>query len=504
MIPGEVREAQWLQLSNLIAERMGLHFPRERWDDLQRGLAGAAQEFGFADAGACVSWLMSAPPTQAQIEVLASHLTVGETYFYRDTKTLEALAQNILPDLIRARRGREQRLRFWSAACCSGEEPYSLAILLHRLLPDMADWRVTITATDINPRFLHKAVAGKYGEWSFRNAPPWLKARYFDRTADGRYTIVPEIGKMVTFAHLNLVEDVYPSLATDTNAMDIIFCRNVMMYFTPPQRNKLLGKLHHALVDGGWLAVSPSETSHTLFPQFVPVNFPGAIFYQKSDARPSTEQRPTPAPCSAIAAVFAPAIEPPSPSTPAVLSAKTRPLAPANRPAAAESEATAAVAAELLYQQNRYAEAADTMVASLTRHAPDREAFSLLARALANQGKLADALTWCERWIDADKIDPAGHYLRAVVLLEQGDPQQARVCLQRALYLDPDFVLAHFALGNLARSRGKSGESNKHFDNTLKLLRAYRSDDLLPESDGLTAGRLTETLTAITGSGMSP
>jgi chemotaxis protein methyltransferase CheR len=101
MIPGEVREAQWLQLSNLIAERMGLHFPRERWDDLQRGLAGAAQEFGFADAGACVSWLMSAPRTQAQIEVLASHLTVGETYFYRDTKTLEALAQNILPDLIR-------------------------------------------------------------------------------------------------------------------------------------------------------------------------------------------------------------------------------------------------------------------------------------------------------------------------------------------------------------------------------------------------------------------
>ena len=382
MILGEVREAQWSQLSNLIAERMGLHFPRERWDDLQRGLAGAAQEFGFADAAACVGWLMSAPPTKAQIEVLASHLTIGETYFYRDKQTLEALAQNILPDLIRARRGREQRLRFWSAACCSGEEPYSLAILLHRLLPDLADWRVTITATDINPRFLHKAVAGIYGEWSFRNAPPWLKERYFDRTADGRYAIVPEIGKMVTFAHLNLVEDVYPSLATDTNAMDLIFCRNVMMYFTPPQMGKLLGNLHHALVDGGWLAVSPSEASHALFPQFVSVNFPGAIFYQKSDATPGTEQPWTRAPRSEIAAVVAPAIETPSPSTPAVLSAKTRPLAPANRPAAAESEATAAAAAELLYQQGRYAEAADTLVASFARHAPDPQAFSC----------------WRERW----------------------------------------------------------------------------------------------------------
>jgi len=503
MILGEIREAQWSQLSNLIAERIGLHFPRERWDDLQRGLAGAAQEFGFADAGACVSWLMSAPPTKAQIAVLASHLTVGETYFYRDKKTLEALAQNILPDLIRARRGREQRLRFWSAACCSGEEPYSLAILLHRLLPDLADWRVTITATDINPRFLHKAAAGIYGEWSFRNAPPWLKARYFDRTADGRYAIVPEIGKMVSFAHLNLVEDIYPSLATDTNAMDVIFCRNVMMYFTPPQMGKLLGNLHHALVDGGWLAVSPSEAPHAIFPQFGPVNFPGAIFYQKCDTSPRTEQRPTPAPHGEIVGVVAPAIETRLPPTPLVWPTETRPVAAANTTAAAETELTPAGAAQLLYQQGRYAEAADTLTASFACCAPYPQAFSLLARALANQGKLSDALSWCERWIDADKVDPAGHYLRAVVLLEQGDPEQARISLQRALYLHPDFVLAHFALGNLARSGGKSGESERHFANTLKLLCAYQPDDLLPESDGLTAGRLTETLTAITGPGMS-
>src|SRR5664280_3101917 len=90
-----VSEAQWSQLSAFIAERMGLHFPRERWDDLQRGLAGAAQEFGFEDAAACVGWLLSAPPTKAQLQVLASYLTIGETYFFRDKQTLEALAENI-------------------------------------------------------------------------------------------------------------------------------------------------------------------------------------------------------------------------------------------------------------------------------------------------------------------------------------------------------------------------------------------------------------------------
>jgi len=500
----EVREAQLSELKEFIAERIGLHFPRERWGELQRGLAGAAQEFGFQDAAACVGWLLSAPPTKAQLQVLASHLTIGESYFFRDKQTLEALAENILPELIRARRGREQRLRIWSAACCTGEEPYSLAILLHRRLPDLRDWHVTITATDINARFLHKAAAGTYGEWSFRNAPAGLKERYFNRTADGRFAIAPEIKKLVTFAHLNLVDDVYPSLTTDTNAMDVIFCRNVLMYFAPLQITKVIGKLHHSLVEEGWLAVSPSEASHALFTQFVTVSFPGAILYQKSNGPPRTEQRCEPAPLSEIAGFVAPAIETHSPWTAsgaASLPTESESAAPTEELAPVATPLESSAVAELLYQQGRYAEAADTLVASFARHAPDPRAFSLLARALANQGQLTNALAWCDRWIAADKLDPAGHYLRAVVLLERGEPEQTRVSLQRALYLHPDFVLAHFALGNLARSRGKTSEAEKHFSNALHSLRHYQPDDLLPESDGLTAGRLTETLTSITDSG---
>jgi chemotaxis protein methyltransferase CheR len=497
-----VPEAQWSRLSEVIAETTGLHFPRERWDDLQRGLAGAAQEFGFEDAAACVGRLLSAPPTKAQLQVLASHLTIGETYFFRDKQTLEALAENILPELIRARRGHEQRLRIWSAACCSGEEPYSLAILLHQSLPDLRDWQVTITATDINARFLHKAAAGIYGEWSFRNAPAGLKERYFNRTADGRYAIVPEIKKLVTFAYLNLVEDVYPSLATDTNAMDLIFCRNVLMYFAPPQVRKVIGNLRRTLVEGGWLVVSPSEASHALFPQFVSVNFPGAIFYQRSNATPRTEQRRTPTPLSDIADFGARAIETPLSWAPPALPAQPSP-APED-PAQAETSSAPYAVAESFYHQGRYAEAVDTLVASFARHAPGPQAFSLLARALANQGKLADALAWCDRWIAADKLDPAGHYLRAVVLLERGDPEQARSSLQRAVYLHPDFVLAHFTSGNLARSRGKAGEADKYFANALRLLRGHEPNDLLPESDGLTAGRLTEFITSMTTMGSSP
>jgi len=491
-----VDDAQWSQLSAFIAQRMGLHFPRERWDDLQRSFAGAALEFGFENTAACIRWLLSAPLSKAQLQVLARHFTIGETYFFRDKQTLDALAETILPELIRSRRGREQRLRLWSAGCCSGEEPYSLAILLHQLLPDLHDWQVTITATDINTCFLQKAVAGIYGEWSFRNAPAGLKERYFKRTAEGRYAILPEIRKLVNFTQLNLVEDAYPSLVTDTNAMDLIFCRNVLMYFTPPQIHKVIRMLRHALVDDGWLVVSPSEASKALFPRFINVNFPGAILFQKSDAAPQTD--PVCLASPPLPALVVPEIETSLPAVPLPTRVAAEPAPLPEAPVVAEAPRGPLACAETLYQQGRYAEVTDTLLAALAGQPPDPATFSLLAHALANQGRLADALAWCDRWIAIDKLNPTGHYLRAVVQLEQGDTEQARAALQRAIYLLPDFVLAHFALGNLARHHGKSDEAARHFTNTLHLLRGHQPNDLLPESEGLSAGRLAEIVTSMT------
>lgn len=500
MTGSEVRPAQWSQLSELVAGTMGLHFPRERWDDLKRGLVGAAQEFGFEeDTAACMDWLLSAPPTQAQLQVMASHLTVGETYFFRDPQILQALSSSILPDLIRRKRGREQRLRIWSAACCSGEEPYSLAILLHQLLPDLQDWDVTITASDINVRFLHKAVEGLYGEWSFRDAPAWLKQRYFNRCADGRYAVVPGVRKLVNFACLNLVEDAYPSLATHTHAMDMIFCRNVLMYFTPPQAAKVVGKLSHALVEGGWLAVSPTEASQVLRPPFNAVNFPGAVLFQKSNVSSRAQPIQTavvPAPEFAMVAL--------EKSWPDVAPVAAVCAAQQQEPVSAEPLHSPLAGAQMLYAQGRYDEAADTLLAALAQRAPEPALLRLLARALANQGRLTDGLAWCERWIAADKLDPAGHYLHATILLERGDPEQARASLQRAVYLQADFVLAHFSLGHLARGQGNTAAADRHFTNALHLLQRCQPGDLLPESDGLTAGRLAETITALSTSASMP
>jgi chemotaxis protein methyltransferase CheR len=459
----------WSRLSTFIAEKTGLHFPADRRPDLQRGLMEAAAEFGFAEASTCADWLLSAHLTAPQLHTLASHLTIGETYFFRERQAFDALAKRILPELIRRRRGHEQRLRLWSAACSTGEEPYSLAILLHELLPDWRDWQVTILATDINPRFLQKAVAGVYGEWSFRGSPPPFKERYFTRTADRRFTVVPEIRKSVSFAQLNLAADGFPSVATDTQAMDVILCRNLLIYFTPPQARKLVENLRHALLDNGWLVVSPSECSQILFSQFVAMNFPGAILYRKSDPDNRTSAAWTAAAWTV----------PPAQPLEARIEEHPTPTATLADPCAAP----------------------DTPGPSADAPAPS--AFSLRARALADQGKLTEALAWSERWVAADKLDAAAHYLHAMILQELGEPVAARRSLQRAVYLQPDFVLAHFALGNGARGGAQSPEAHKHFENALRLLRGRPVDEVVPESDGLTAGGLMEMIAALSSRGPS-
>jgi chemotaxis protein methyltransferase CheR len=235
-----------------VARHLGLHFPESRRADLERGIRSATVEFGFDDPQACMRWLMSAPLSQSQAEVLASHLTVGETYFFREKRVFEALEHRLLADLIASRSHGERRLRIWSAGCSTGEEPYSVAILLKEMVPDLDRWNVTILGTDINARALGKASDGVYGEWSFRGMAAGPREKY-TRKVGARYALRPDVARMVTFAYHNLVEDAYPSVANNTNAMDVILCCNVLMYFTREVAQRVVDGLRNALVDGGWL-----------------------------------------------------------------------------------------------------------------------------------------------------------------------------------------------------------------------------------------------------------
>lgn len=499
------------QLQQFVSTHMGLHFAEERWADLERGLIAAAAEFGQPNAEACAAWLLAAPLTRAQIEVLASHLTIGETYFFRDPECFAALEQRVLPELIRSRAGRQQRLRLWSAGCCSGEEAYSLAIVLTRVLPDLADWEITLLATDINPRALHKAATGVFGEWSFRNAAPGFKERYFQRRDERTYEIRPELRRMVTFSYLNLAHATYPSLATNTNAMDLICCRNVLMYFEPEVLRRATANLYRSLADGGWLLAAACEVSHANFPDFATEHFPGAIFYRKPAAPgaasaallPSAPQR---APSPLLGTEANRSVEPPAPLLVPQQQSKSLPpppqplpalLPPPPAPQPAAPARAAFAQAQGLFEAGRYAEAGRVLAELAANAPPDARTLALWAHVCANEGKLTEARRLCEAALEQDKLNAALHYLRASVVQEQGELMEAAAAFQRALFLDPNFVLAHFGLGNLARRLGRTGEERRHFANARHLLHRLPAGEVLPESDGLTAGRLTEVIQSL-------
>lgn len=456
--------------SAFLAARMGLHFPPSRWADLERGLTAAAADFGLAGPESCIRRLMSAPLQRQQVETLASHLTVGETYFFRDPAVFAALEQHVLPALIAAGRDQGRRLRLWSAGCCTGEEAYSLAIVLDRLIPDLDDWRITLLATDINPQFLARARLGTYREWSFRNAPGWLKPGYFTPADGGAHTLASRIRRLVSFDYLNLVDDAYPSLASNTNGMDLILCRNVLMYFAEDTMHSIVGKLQRCLAGGGWLVPSPTEGGAALQAGLSAVELAGTLLYRK----PASPGR---APHAAPAWDTPPAPLPAAPAT----------SPPDTAPPVASAGDTLAAQARACYSRGAYAQ----VVALLSAAAPsDAQGLALAARACANQGRLDEARRWCERAVGADKSAAELRYLLAAILAEQGEIPAAIGGFRQALYLDPDFVLAHFALGHLYRRIGQATRAGQHFANTRRLLADTPADAALPQADGLTASRL--------------
>jgi chemotaxis protein methyltransferase CheR len=332
--------------------------------------------------------------------------------------------------------------------------------------------------------------------------PAGVKERYFAKKPNGRFEIVPEVKRIVTFSYLNLTEDSYPSLLSNTNAMDLIFCRNVLMYFGWKRVKQVVHKFHLSLLDGGWLIVSPCETSHVLYRQFVAVNFPDAILYKKDSEQITAGSHHR---LEVPAQVSLESISPlsfraePEPRIRIVEPLKESLALDSAEPKSPESEPALYSKCQLLYEQGFYEQAAEMLSTLVARDTSDGKAASLLARIYANQGKLAEASRCSEQAVVADRLNPACYILHATILQEQGAILEARQALQRALYLEPDLVVAHFALGNIARRQDKVLEAARHFNNVKTLLSAYPPEQVLPEFEGMTAGRLIEIICSTAG-----
>jgi len=482
---------------DLVREVSGLELPQARGSDLQRAVGRALAATGLGDPEALYRHLRG-PAGRAALELFVADLTVGETHFFRNRPQFEALERHILPELIDRHRDR-RRLRLWSAACSTGEEPYSLAILVDRLLPDRAGWDVRILATDINRAALERARTGRYGAWSFREVPDEVAA-YFVRRGTG-VEVAAHIRDAVSFAYLNLAEDRWPSVVTQTVDLDLVLCRNVLLYFGDELTRRVAAKLHGALADGGWLLVAPAELSQDVFRRFAVCNLGGAVAYRKL-AAPAATPAPTRAPGLAGApSPGAPEPHPPgsgaparegSPgperAAPAVHSPQERAAPGVHTPAAADAVEEAVAA----WRAGRTEEALGRLEALAEADSDDGRAPLLAARIHLDRLELDQAERWASVACQRTPLSAPAHHLRGLALQEAGRLDDALAALRRSVFLDPGSVLAQVALADLLDRQGEPARARSALRAAAALLGDGDPAEPVPGHDELTVGRVRE------------
>ncbi len=462
----EISDELYALFRDLLLNRAGLHYPERKRSDLAYGLHHAAEARGYASIAEM--YIESQAGGEAWDHLIA-HLTIGETYFFRNTAQFDALRQHVFPEII-ARRAGIHSLRIWSAGCATGEEPYSLAMLIQDMLGENESWSVTILATDINTDFLARAREGLYREWSFRETPLKMRERYF-RREDSAWRLNPQIRRMVNFARLNLAEPSYPQVFNGTAALDVIVCRNVTIYFDEATTRQVAERFYGALAPGGWLIVGHAEPQASVYHQFEVINFPDTVFYRKSlnaplfpvgspaldDWRMSVEPLPQKRPLAAI---------PRSYTEPAPISAPLMPRPPAIQrpvpPPPLEVPPSAEQAGNLLKQ----------------------------ARVRADQGDWAGAEEICGKALEADSLFVDAHYLLGQVYEHQGKFDEALSAYRRTTFLDQNYVMGTISMGNVWRQMNRTADAQRSYRNALRHLATLPADSRISGADGATSADL--------------
>jgi chemotaxis protein methyltransferase CheR len=268
----EPSEVEYLALRDLIRDRYGIYYDDSKRFLLQSRLQTRLIKAHVENFGDYVRYLQSAPGREAEWDELASVLCNNETYFFRERAQLDVLADEVVEESLRI----SGRLRIWSSACSTGEEPLSLAMMLlenRRLLPSL----VTIKASDISPRALEKAKTGFYRELSFRATPPEIVQKHF-RSFEQGFFINDDVKRMVEFFRLNLLD---ATAVSTVGAMDAVFCRNALIYFDKQTQKRVVENFARVLRPGGYLFLGHAESIIRVTDLYEPVISPKAIYYRR-------------------------------------------------------------------------------------------------------------------------------------------------------------------------------------------------------------------------------
>ena len=527
----------------LIATRIGLQIRPQDRAVVSQKILKRMKAIQLADPEKYYQ-ILAAPTRESQSEwrELVLLLTTNETYFMRDKGQLGLLENTILPELIeqkiklRKALGIQPTLRLWSAGCSTGEEPYSLIIILNKLISDWAEWKILVLGTDINEAAIEKAKRGVYSPWSFRLVEPEVQSRYF-KQRQNEWEIDFKLRESVNFNLVNLVNDNFPNIYKDIYNMDLIVCRNVFVYFEAKYTSIVLKKFAKTLRPGGYLMTGHAEVHGQITSEFKAKVFPESVVYQRCDARKNE--------CCKIAegvAVgeanleFEEAIKPavggtdrllPERIVPTIVqggnSGEMTPILTASTPlgkmlraryvegdSLRDSCASRALAASVsprstpeqepqkmvgalileaktCFKNQAYSEAIAKAKQSIALHSHNFEAYYLLAQIYANLGQYAGAIEYCKRASEVDSMSVFPYFLQAHIAEEKGDLETAKMFLKRIIYLCPSFISAYLELGNIYRKEGQLERAIKMYNSSCEILNKLPPNTPIEQQGKMTA-----------------
>lgn len=479
--------AQEETLCRFITRRTGIVIHDHQLENLREVAGQACQRYGHASCGQYLAAMEADPLVTPELEFLIAGITVGESYFFRDEESMELLREELLPRLIEQKRAAgDLSLRIWSAGCSMGQEIYTLAMMLDGLLPDRAEWNLHLLATDINTETLHQAIRGYYNTWSFRATPTSVRDRFF--VPFGReFEIKPAMRKCVKFAYLNLTEDPFPSVLSDTHHMDLILCRNVFIYLAPQAAQCIMAKFADALVDGGLLLLGPSDLVGWSVPNLDYVADRKTYYFRRKNR-------------TAVVAVPAAIIA--SQALPDRPGAVTRPdqahalLHNRSKTSSGKSGKVSACDYEevvALLRAERWREAL-ALLACWPEDQVNAKIAYTRAFALANLGEMDNALQACETGIALDPMEKHIYLIQGIVLDELNRWEDAITALRKAIYFEHQFLEAHYHLGLLLLRNGQAAAGLKSLHNALQLATQGDPGRELHNAMGMTYRRFADIL----------
>jgi chemotaxis protein methyltransferase CheR len=496
------------QFRTIVARRLGLQYEDGKLDYLAEVVRQRMKLAGGGRFESCQSYLEhlnSCPKGSAEWRVLAEQLTVNETFFFRNADNFRAFTEIVLPERIRANAA-EKRLRILSAGCASGDEPYSLAIQVREALPDLESWDVQILGIDINPAILLKATRARYSTWSLRATSEEVRRRYF--RADGAdFLLAPEIQKMVNFQERNLVEEDPPFW--QSLACDVVFCRNVLMYFTPEKARDVVRRIGQALLPGGFLFLGHAESLRGLTNEFHLCHTQDTFYYQRgcaseaaaTDTRADTPREQTDDSLPAVVestASWIDIIQHSATRIAALADIQARALDHIHNHPASQSVLPAAPRTWDLglvleaVKQERFADALELFGYLPPDSHEDPDALLLRAVLLTNHGSLDESEEVCRRLLALDELNAGAHYLMALCSEHGGDSNGAIEHGLSAIHLDPGFAMPHLHLGIIAKRSGDAATAQRELGQALILLASEDASRILLFGGGFSRDALLQ------------